>query len=59
MTSRRLESNAPHGRRARFFASVLAVAVLGEPFETYHAVALALVFGGIWLSEMGRVKQAR
>lgn len=33
------------------FASILSVAYLGEAFETYHAVALALVLGGIWLSE--------
>jgi drug/metabolite transporter (DMT)-like permease len=28
-----------------------AVALLGEPFGAYHAVALALVLGGIWLAE--------
>jgi len=33
------------------FAAILAVLVLGEPFEGFHAVALALVLGGIWLSE--------
>lgn len=33
------------------FASILSVAYLGEAFETYHALALALVLGGIWLSE--------
>lgn len=33
------------------FASILAVAILGEPFEPFHALALALVLGGIWLSE--------
>jgi drug/metabolite transporter (DMT)-like permease len=33
------------------FASVLAVAVLGENFQAYHAVALALVFGGILYAE--------
>ncbi len=36
------------------FASVLAVVVLNEPFETYHAAALALVLGGIFLSERGK-----
>lgn len=36
------------------FASILAVAFLREPFETFHAVALALVLSGIWLSERGR-----
>lgn len=33
------------------FASILAVAILSEPFEAFHAVALGLVLGGIWLSE--------
>lgn len=33
------------------FSSIMAVALLGEPFQTYHAVALVLVFAGIWLSE--------
>jgi len=36
------------------FASILAVAFLGEPFEAFHAVALALVLGGIWLAEHGK-----
>lgn len=36
------------------FASVMAVAFLHEPFEIFHAVALALVLGGIWLSERGK-----
>lgn len=33
------------------FASGLAVAILGEPFEWHHGTALFLVLGGIWLSE--------
>lgn len=33
------------------FAAVLAVFVLSETFETYHAAALTLVLLGIWLSE--------
>jgi drug/metabolite transporter (DMT)-like permease len=37
------------------FAAILAVVILGEPFHIYHALALALVLGGIWLAE--RVKQ--
>ncbi|MDZ7839329.1 MAG: DMT family transporter [Gammaproteobacteria bacterium] len=38
------------------FASILAVAILSEPFESYHAMALGLVLAGIWLSERaGRV----
>lgn len=30
---------------------ILAVIILGERFAAYHAVALALVLGGIWLAE--------
>lgn len=37
------------------FASILAVIFLREPFEVFHAVALALVLGGIFLSERGKV----
>ena len=33
------------------FAAILAVALLGEPFAAYHAVALVLVIGGIWLAQ--------
>ncbi len=33
------------------FAAILAVSILGEPFEWHHGTALALVLGGIWLSE--------
>ncbi len=36
------------------FASVLAVVFLSEPFEAFHAIALALVLGGILLSERGK-----
>lgn len=36
------------------FASILAVTFLREPFEVYHAIALCLVLGGIWLSERGK-----
>lgn len=38
------------------FASILAVLVLAEPFHPYHGVALALVLGGIWLSEQGKAR---
>lgn len=31
--------------------TLLAIAVLGEVFQLYHAVALALVIGGIWIAE--------
>lgn len=33
------------------FAAMLAVMLLGETFRLHHALALALVLGGIWLSE--------
>ena len=33
------------------FAAIMGVVFLSEPFEGFHAVALALVLGGIWLSE--------
>ena len=36
------------------FASILAVTFLREPFQLFHAIALCLVLGGIWLSERGK-----
>ena len=36
-------------------AALLGVVVLGEAFEAYHAVGLALVLGGIWLAERRRI----
>lgn len=33
------------------FAALLAVAILGEAFEPFHAIALALVLGGIGLAQ--------
>jgi drug/metabolite transporter (DMT)-like permease len=36
------------------FASILAVVLLREVFEVYHALSLLLVLGGIWLSERGK-----
>ncbi|MEC9343474.1 MAG: DMT family transporter [Pseudomonadota bacterium] len=33
------------------FAAVMAVAILGEQFRFYHAIAMALVVGGVWLSQ--------
>lgn len=33
------------------FGSLLAVLILGEALGLYHAVALALVLGGIWIAE--------
>jgi drug/metabolite transporter (DMT)-like permease len=38
------------------FASIMAVLYLQESFELFQAVALTLVLGGIWLSEVGKVK---
>jgi drug/metabolite transporter (DMT)-like permease len=35
------------------FGTLLSVALLGEEFHIYHAVALALVLGGIALAELG------
>jgi drug/metabolite transporter (DMT)-like permease len=39
------------------FASIMAVGFLGEEFQSYHAIALTLVLGGIWLSEFGKPKR--
>jgi drug/metabolite transporter (DMT)-like permease len=37
------------------FAPILAVLILGEPFGLYHALALTLVLGGIFIAErLGR-----
>jgi len=36
------------------FSAILAVAILGEPFQLFHAAALTLVLGGIYLSERGK-----
>jgi drug/metabolite transporter (DMT)-like permease len=33
------------------FAAILAVALINEPFAAFHAIALALVIGGIWLAQ--------
>jgi drug/metabolite transporter (DMT)-like permease len=33
------------------FAAILAVTLINEPFAMFHAVALALVIGGIWLAQ--------
>lgn len=45
------------GRAALFgnlvpvFVPILAILILGESFEVFHAVGLALVLSGIWLAE--------
>jgi drug/metabolite transporter (DMT)-like permease len=33
------------------FAAVLAIALLGQAFAPYHAAALVMVLGGIWLAQ--------
>jgi drug/metabolite transporter (DMT)-like permease len=38
------------------FGAMLAVLILGEPFHLYHAAALVLVLGGIWLAERKPVR---
>jgi drug/metabolite transporter (DMT)-like permease len=41
------------------FASIMAVIFLQEVFHMYHALALMLVLGGIWLSEIGKARQTQ
>jgi drug/metabolite transporter (DMT)-like permease len=36
------------------FAAVLAVGLINEPFGWFHAAALVLVLGGIWLTQLKR-----
>ncbi|WP_075997219.1 DMT family transporter [Salaquimonas pukyongi] len=36
------------------FGSALAITILGERFHLYHAIALVLVIGGVWLSQRRR-----
>jgi len=38
--------------------TLLSIAILGEAFFLYHALALALVLGGIWLAEASGRKRA-
>ncbi|CAI2932658.1 DMT family transporter [Aminobacter niigataensis] len=40
------------------FGTLLSVLILGEDFQLYHALAIALVFGGIWLAEHSGRKMA-
>ncbi len=40
------------------FGTLLSILILGEDFHVYHAIALALVFGGIWLAEHGSRRSA-
>jgi drug/metabolite transporter (DMT)-like permease len=37
------------------FAALMAIALLGQRFAGYHALALGLVLGGIWLAQRSRV----
>ena len=42
------------------FGTLLSIVIVGEDFHIYHALALALVFGGIWLAEQsGRASAKR
>lgn len=36
------------------FAAIMAILILGEVFALYHALALAMVAGGIWLAQRAR-----
>ncbi len=36
------------------FGTLLSIVILGEEFHLYHATALVMVLGGIWLAERGR-----
>lgn len=40
------------------FGTLLAILVLGEAFQLYHAAAMVLVLGGIWLAEHSGRKHA-
>jgi drug/metabolite transporter (DMT)-like permease len=40
------------------FGTLLSIAMLGEAFFLYHAIAMALVLGGIWLAETSGRKMA-
>lgn len=34
------------------FGTILSILILGEAFHAYHAVAMAMVLGGIWMAEV-------
>ena len=40
------------------FGVIMATAILGEPFKTYHAVGIALIATGIWLATIARSGKA-
>ena len=33
------------------FGTLLSIIIVGETFQLYHAIAMILVFGGIWIAE--------
>jgi drug/metabolite transporter (DMT)-like permease len=41
------------------FGTLLAIIFLGEAFYFYHAIAIVLVLGGIWIAEHSGRKMAR
>jgi drug/metabolite transporter (DMT)-like permease len=41
------------------FGTLLSIIILGEDFRTFHAIAMVLVFGGIWLAETSSRKPAK
>lgn len=41
------------------FGTLLSILLVGEDFHPYHAVAMALVLGGIWLAEHSGRKMAK
>ncbi|HRP79025.1 MAG TPA: DMT family transporter [Aquamicrobium sp.] len=41
------------------FGTLLSIIILGEAFHLYHAAAMALVLGGIWLAEHSGRKHAQ
>ena len=40
------------------FGTLLSILILGEAFHLYHAIALVMVLGGIWLAEQSGRKRA-
>ena len=40
------------------FGTLLSIVLLGEAFHAYHAVAMAMVLGGIAMAELGGRKAA-
>lgn len=41
------------------FGTVLSILILGEAFHAYHAIAMVLVIGGIWLAETSGRRMAK